>query len=342
MHHLASCAYVVQTFCPLTRQPPLSRTALVFSEARSDPDSGSENPWHQISSADRIGSRNRSFWSSLPWAITTGPPMTKPRTFAGSGTRWRASSSLKIDCSISVAPLPPYSSGQERPAHPASCIFFCQARRNSNSAWSSPSGEGPGWLSSSQLRTSSRKAASESVSVRSTFRTLSAWPTSQSVGDTHAVGAFRERIGVELPVVQAGMGGGLSASKLAATVSEAAGLGTIGFLGPGDLRREIAEARRLTEKPIAVNLLLPFARAAHYEAADQADVVVTFWGRPRRRTAQVWIHQCGSVEEALAAREAGANAVIAQGVEAGGHVRGELPAAKLLARTKAALGDDFP
>jgi NAD(P)H-dependent flavin oxidoreductase YrpB (nitropropane dioxygenase family) len=151
-----------------------------------------------------------------------------------------------------------------------------------------------------------------------------------------------ERIGFELPVVQAGMGGGLSRHELAAAVSEAGGLGTIGLLAPDDLRREIAAARGLTEKPIAVNLLLPFARTAHYEAADDADVVVTFWGEPRRRTARTWIHQCGSVEEAQAARSAGADAVIAQGVEAGGHVRGNLPATELLARIQAAVGDDYP
>ena len=44
----------------------------------------------------------------------------------------------------------------------------------------------------------------------------------------------------------------------------------------------------------------------------------------------VWIHQCGSVEEALEARKAGADAVIAQGREAGGHVRGSTPALVLL------------
>ncbi len=57
MHHFASWANVVHTFWPVIRQPPSSFTAFVFSEARSDPDSGSENPWHQISSAERIGSR---------------------------------------------------------------------------------------------------------------------------------------------------------------------------------------------------------------------------------------------------------------------------------------------
>jgi NAD(P)H-dependent flavin oxidoreductase YrpB (nitropropane dioxygenase family) len=156
------------------------------------------------------------------------------------------------------------------------------------------------------------------------------------------VGAFLERIGVDLPIVQAGMGGGLSRSELAGAVSAAGGLGTIGFLPPGDLRAEIEAVRGLTDRPLSVNLLLPFARTAHFEAADDADVVVTFWGTPKRRTARIWIHQCGTVDEAIAARAAGANAVIAQGVEAGGHVRGTVPAMELLARTRAALGRGFP
>jgi nitronate monooxygenase len=151
-----------------------------------------------------------------------------------------------------------------------------------------------------------------------------------------------QRIGVELPVVQAGMGGGLAGHELAAAVSAAGGLGTIGILAPGDLRAEIAAARRLSDRPLAVNLLLPFARRAHFEAACEGDVVVTFWGAPKRRTPKLWIHQCGSVEEALAARTAGADAVIAQGVEAGGHVRGTTPALELLARVRAALADDYP
>lgn len=147
---------------------------------------------------------------------------------------------------------------------------------------------------------------------------------------------------MDVPVIQAGMGGGLSGSELAAAVSDAGGLGTIGILAPDDLRQEIAAARGLTEKPIAVNLLLPLARTAHFEAADEADVVVTFWGEPKRRTTRIWIHQCGSVEEALAARRAGADAVIAQGVEAGGHVRGTAPAMELLARIRDAVGAEFP
>ncbi|HEY1238600.1 MAG TPA: nitronate monooxygenase [Solirubrobacterales bacterium] len=156
------------------------------------------------------------------------------------------------------------------------------------------------------------------------------------------MGAFLERIGVERPVVQAGMGGGLAGHELAAAVSDAGGLGTIGILGPDRLREEIAAARRLTDRPIAVNLLSVLARAAHFEAAEGADVVVTFWGRPRRRTSRIWIHQVGSVEEAQAARAAGADAVIAQGVEAGGHVRGTVRAAELLERIRTATGPGYP
>ena len=151
--------------------------------------------------------------------------------------------------------------------------------------------------------------------------------------------ALLERLSIDLPILQAGMGGGIATHELAAAVSEAGGLGTIGILDPASLREEIAAARKLTGKPIAVNLLLPFARRRHWESATEADVVVTFWGEPRRRTNRVWIHQCGSVEEARAALAAGADAVISQGVEAGGHVRGTVPAMELLERIRDALPD---
>lgn len=153
---------------------------------------------------------------------------------------------------------------------------------------------------------------------------------------------FLESLGIAVPVVQAGMGGGLSRHELAVAVSEAGGLGTIAVAGPRALERELAAARALTDRPIAVNLLLPFARRSWFEAASAADVIVTFWGTPKRRTGGAWIHQCGSVAEAQAAHAAGADAVIVQGVEAGGHVRGILPALELLVRVKAALPAGYP
>ncbi len=138
------------------------------------------------------------------------------------------------------------------------------------------------------------------------------------------------------------MGGGIAGHELAAAVSEAGGLGTVGMLPPPLFRRELNAATALTAKPVAANVIQALARPGHWEVARDAEVVVTFWGRPRRRTAGIWLHQCGSVEEAREARAAGADAVIVQGREAGGHVRGELPALDLLERARAALPDGYP
>jgi NAD(P)H-dependent flavin oxidoreductase YrpB (nitropropane dioxygenase family) len=78
-------------------------------------------------------------------------------------------------------------------------------------------------------------------------------------------------------------------------------------------------------------------RPGDVDAASEADLLVTFWGPPRRLADCAWAHQCGSVAEAIAAEAAGADAVIAQGVEAGGHVRGRLSSLKLLGRVLAAV-----
>jgi NAD(P)H-dependent flavin oxidoreductase YrpB (nitropropane dioxygenase family) len=154
--------------------------------------------------------------------------------------------------------------------------------------------------------------------------------------------ALLDRLGLELPIVQAGMGGGLAGAELAAAVSGAGGLGTVGIDSPERLRAALRDARERTDRPLAVNLLLPFARAAHWDATAGYDAVVTFWGRPRRHSDAVWIHQCGSPAEAVAAHRAGADAVIAQGVEAGGHVRGTTPALDLIGVVRAALPAGYP
>jgi NAD(P)H-dependent flavin oxidoreductase YrpB (nitropropane dioxygenase family) len=140
---------------------------------------------------------------------------------------------------------------------------------------------------------------------------------------------------LKTPIVQAGMGF-ISRHELAAAVSEAGGLGTIAGAG-APIADELAAARTLTKRPVAVNLLLPFVRPGDAEAAADADAVVTFWGEPRRLTAGLWIHQCGSVAEAEQAAAAGADAVIAQGGEAGGHVRGETPVLEFVARVCGAV-----
>ncbi|MEA2348757.1 MAG: hypothetical protein QOG62_2544 [Thermoleophilaceae bacterium] len=140
------------------------------------------------------------------------------------------------------------------------------------------------------------------------------------------------------------MGGGIAPHGLAAAVSEAGGLGQVGHAIDGNaFAREIEAARRLTGKPLAVNVIVPLARPGHWKAAQDADIVVTHWeARPKRRGAKPWIHTCGNPEEARAAVAAGADGVIAQGVESGGHVRGTVPALELLEQIQAVVPAGYP
>ena len=140
---------------------------------------------------------------------------------------------------------------------------------------------------------------------------------------------------LDAPIVQAGMGS-VARHELAAAVSEAGGLGTVAGVG-ADIAAELRAVRTMTDRPVAVNVLLPFLQPGDAEAAAEADVVVTFWGTPRRMTPGTWIHQCGSVQEALEAVAAGVDGVIAQGVEAGGHVRGTTPLLELVERVRKAV-----
>jgi NAD(P)H-dependent flavin oxidoreductase YrpB (nitropropane dioxygenase family) len=111
---------------------------------------------------------------------------------------------------------------------------------------------------------------------------------------------------------------------------------------------EISAARALTKKPLGVNLLVPFLRDDTFEllAKEPIDAVTLFWGDPaaiipRAKAAGVrrvmW--QCGSAAEALAAKRAGADAIIAQGFEAGGHVRGTVTTLALIPEVRDAIGD---
>jgi nitronate monooxygenase/enoyl-[acyl-carrier protein] reductase II len=136
--------------------------------------------------------------------------------------------------------------------------------------------------------------------------------------------------GIEYPIFCAGMGIGSGAS-LAGAVSNAGGCGVIGGNGRSNdgLRREIQKLRRLTSKPFGVNLLPAVVRDSMIDACieERPPIIVFFWGDPthwigeaRRNGIKVLV-QVGSVEEAQVAVRAGADAIIAQGHEAGGHNR---------------------
>ena len=142
-----------------------------------------------------------------------------------------------------------------------------------------------------------------------------------------------DRLGVELPIAQAGLGGGLATAELAGAVSQAGGLGTVGMLPATHLASELRRARALApERPIAANLLIPFVRRSHVEAAisARAAVAVLFYGFDRRIVERlhgagiVVLHQVGTEHQARRALADGADGLIAQGVQAGGHLVAEL------------------
>jgi nitronate monooxygenase len=167
--------------------------------------------------------------------------------------------------------------------------------------------------------------------------------------------AFRDsrlagRLGIQVPIVQAPMAGGISTPRLAAAVSQAGGLGSIAgaMLAPDDLRAAIRDVRSLTDKPFAVNLFAPLPEPSRRNVAewakltgrpephvspgpryaDQLAVVIdervpvfsfTFGIPPLDGLSAYTIGTATTVAEAVALQNAGVDAIVAQGFEAGGH-----------------------
>lgn len=151
---------------------------------------------------------------------------------------------------------------------------------------------------------------------------------------------FTRLVGCTVPLQLAGMGSILS-PELAAAVSEAGALGQITFAGiPLDLvEQRLERLQSLTKKPFGVNLLIPYIEDFQVLdfAARRARVIDFFWGDPdpalveRAHAGGALVSwQVGSVSEAVAAQSAGCDFVIAQGNEAGGHIRGKLGLLPLL------------
>ena len=129
----AYCAPDVQIFCPLITKSSPSRTARVCSDARSEPEPGSLNPWHHCTSPERMRPRCSFFWSSLPWTISVGPTIETPMPPTG-GTRFSANSSFMMNCCMTERPAPPYSLGQAGAIQP----FFDSFPRRSFSRSKAP------------------------------------------------------------------------------------------------------------------------------------------------------------------------------------------------------------
>ena len=156
-------------------------------------------------------------------------------------------------------------------------------------------------------------------------------------------------LGIEHPVFQGGMAWVADAS-LAAAVSNAGGLGLISSINAGTeaVRNEIRKCRELTDKPFGVNIMLQAPNAAeiaHMVVEEGVRILTTGAGSPSQYM-QMWkeagikvIPVVASVALALKMQAAGADAVVAEGAESGGHV-GELHTMPLVPQVVDAL--DIP
>jgi len=170
---------------------------------------------------------------------------------------------------------------------------------------------------------------------------------------------FCRSLGLTAPVVQAPVGSA-STPGLAAAVSNAGGLGmlALSWTPPASVRERIRATRALTDRPFGVNVIIADFEDPHSSEEDRAFVgegiaasiearvplLVLFWGPPapfvkdaHRHGVKVFV-QVGSLPEARAAAAAGVDAVIAQGIEAGGHVRGTTSIWELLPAAVEAVG----
>ncbi|MEO5813533.1 MAG: nitronate monooxygenase [Rhodanobacter sp.] len=156
-----------------------------------------------------------------------------------------------------------------------------------------------------------------------------------------------DRLRLDVPVLQAGMGGGVSGPRLAGAVAAAGGLGTLGLTSPQRLRAGIASVRaQAPGRAVAVNLLMPFVRKRHIAAclAERIDVAVLFFGgspalvSALHEVGTLVMAQVGTVQEATAALALGVDGLIAQGIEAGGHLLGREPSLAFLARVLPVAG----
>lgn len=139
-----------------------------------------------------------------------------------------------------------------------------------------------------------------------------------------------ELLGIEYPIIQGGMAW-VAEHSLAAAVSEAGGLGLIGGANaPGEVvREEIRKARELTKKPFGVNVMLMSPHAddiAKVVVEEGVKVVTTGAGNPGKYM-EMWknagikvIPVVASVALARMMERGGADAVVAEGMESGGHI----------------------
>lgn len=164
-------------------------------------------------------------------------------------------------------------------------------------------------------------------------------------------------LGIDLPIIQAPMGGsgghgplpGAGIAELAAAVSNAGGLGMLPIWHYDDdtVRESIRRTRSLTDRPFGVNLNLNWPQEDRLKVCltERVPIVHFFWGEPKHLVHRahtegaIVLETVSTPAEARTAVENKVDAVVAQGWEAGGHVRGTIATLALVPAVVDAAGD---
>ena len=139
-----------------------------------------------------------------------------------------------------------------------------------------------------------------------------------------------ELLGIEYPIIQGGMAW-VAEYHLAAAVSNAGGLGLIGTASaPAEwVREQIREAKKLTDKPFGINIMMisPYADEVAKVAVEEGVAVVTTGAGSPEKYVKMWkeagikvIPVVASVAMAKRMQRCGADPLVAEGTEAGGHI----------------------
>jgi len=174
-----------------------------------------------------------------------------------------------------------------------------------------------------------------------------------------------KKLGLEIPIIQAPMAGGITTPELVAAVSNAGALGSLGaaYLSPDEIRKTIREIKGLTKRPFNVNIFIPEKKDQNEDPSSVLDLLQAFWKELSDKPFTIppssfpafdlqaevileekvpvfsftfgilsteWIERfkkqgtfvigtASTPEEALQLEQAGVDAIVCQGYEAGGH-----------------------
>ena len=160
--------------------------------------------------------------------------------------------------------------------------------------------------------------------------------------------SFTRLVGIDVPIVQAPIGG-MARPPLAAAVSEAGALGMLSLTWSDseEIQEIVRDMRSRTDRPFGVNLILDWPQAERVALLMDLGVRIVsfFWGDPApfvpavHAAGGIVMHTVGDADEARRAAGCGVDVIVAQGWEAGGHVRGSVATLPLIAAVLDAVGD---